>query len=696
MKDSMTVTHGVVPVRQTLSDRLRDVRSAAFVGRDDEIGLFGSALHRSDPAADLAVLYLWGVGGIGKSALLRRFGDEAELSGRRVIRVDAGVVGESPAELERAAAGALIPDRVLLVDNFDELGGVRTWFWDDFLPGLPADVLVVLAARQPPDPVRRLDPEWSAAVRVVCLEDLARPEAIRLLGRRGVPERLAGSLYEVAGGHPLALVLAADLAARDPESAASWRPQEPAVTLLLDRLIGDPPTPEHRRALDTCAHVLVTREDLLRSIFGDRAGELFGWLRGLPFIEAGPDGLHPRDLVRELLIADLRWRDPDGWRALYEQSRPYFLDRALTAAGPELLRAVKALAYPHRYSDTMARYVTWRANDEWYEDAYRDEDRGALLAMAGECGDRAVAAFWLDRQPQSFRVCRRAPTGEPAGFVCWLRLTGPDEEENAADPLIAAIWAHAEENGPLRPGGKLAVQRFARSGARVPEPGPVSDLILVRGMAVCLREPGLAWTYVCVPNPVVWGPVLEYAGHARLTGLPSVFAHDWAAAPVSTWLEGLRARLLHGAESRAVTLPSRAEFHQAVRELLRGWRHRPSVEGSPLLNTRLAGSGSPDERVERVRESVEEAVDALRGTPRGDDLHRTLAVTFFHAVPTQEAAAERLGIAFGTYRHRLAAALRHVADLLWQRATAAAVRSGIGTAAPITATDVPTAARRPS
>lgn len=120
-----------------------------------------------------------------------------------------------------------MPGRVLLVDNFDALGGARTWFWDDFLPGLPAEVLMVLAARLPPDPDRRLDPEWSAAVRVVGLADLSRPEAVRLLGRRGVPQRLAGSVYAVAGGHPLGLILAANLSARSTACATSGHRTSP-------------------------------------------------------------------------------------------------------------------------------------------------------------------------------------------------------------------------------------------------------------------------------------------------------------------------------------------------------------------------------------------------------------------------------------------------------------------------------------
>jgi hypothetical protein len=662
---------------ETLADRLGRVRAATFVGREREIALFRSALRRDDPSTGFAVLYVWGGGGIGKSALLRRLGDEAEAAGRRVVRVDARTIERSPAGFERAAVEAMLPGRVLFVDTFEAVRGLEDWFWEVFLPRLPAGTLVVLAGRRAPDPARTLHPEWSAAVRVAPLEVLSDAEAVTLLRLRGVPEARTGALLGVAGGHPLVLVLAAEVGLRNPIDPDRWSPHQPAIKMLLDRLVGDLPSPAHRRALEICAHVLVTREDLLRGIFGEQGADLFAWLREQPFVEAGPYGLRPHDLVRDLLIADLRWRDPQEWRAVHEQVHPYFVERAVAATGAEELPAVMALNYLHRHGDTMARFVSWRGQGEVYEDAYRPGDRDAVLAMARQLegpGGAAAVDFWLRRQPEAFRVCRRPGTAEPVAFVAWLRLFAPDAGENAADPVIGALWAHASRTAPPRPGTKIAVQRFINVGGAAPEPSPASDLLYLRGAAVCLREPALAWTYIVMPNPDRWAPVLEYVVHERLGGeLSAVFAHDWAAVPVRPWLDMMHDRLLYGsapeANRPAGTALARPDFDRAVRDLLRNWRHRPSIEASPLLRTRLAGDGTPDERAERLRETVEEAVDALRGTSRGDDLHRTLAATFFHGGLTQEAAAQRLGIAFGTYRHRLSAATDQVAEILWQRAT---------------------------
>lgn len=661
------------PPHETMADRRRRDRDATFVGRQQELETFRTALNRAD---DVTVLYVWGPGGIGKSALLRRFGDEADTAGRAVVRVDARAIHRSPAGFLHAAQDAYRPGRVLLVDTFELVQGLESWFWDTFLPGLPADTTVVVAGRQPPDPTRRLDPEWADSLHVLPMHDLDQSDTEALLRLCGVPDALGGELYSYTGGHPLALLLAAEVAARDPEAVGGWQPHEPAIKTLLDRLVGELPSGEHRRALEICAHVFVTREDLLRSVFGDQAGTLFAWLRAQPFIEAGPHGLFPHDLVRDLLITDLRWRDPEGWLTMHQQVRPYFIERALTATGPNLLPSQMALNYLHRHGKVMGEFITWRGQGEVYEDAYRAADRPTVLAMAERLDGKEGAAlveFWLKRRPEGFLVYRSSATGAPMAFAGWLELYRADEQEIAADPLVAAIWEHATATATPRAGTKIAVQRFVNVGGEPPTPSPVTDLIYMRGVATCLRERDLAWTYLVMPNADRWQPVLEYGGHYRLDGrLGSVFAHDWTAMPVRAWLDLLQDNLLHSTETGRhrpqAALLSRPEFEQAVRDLLRAWRHRSSVADNPLIETRLAGDGDIETRIDNLRETLETAVDAVQGTARGDNLHRTLAATFFHGVPTQEAAAERLSVPFGTYRHRLSAAIDRVVDELWRQA----------------------------
>jgi hypothetical protein len=82
------------------------------------------------------------------------------------------------------------------------------------------------------------------------------------------------------------------------------------------------------------------------------------------------------------------------------------------------------------------------------------------------------------------------------------------------------------------------------------------------------------------------------------------------------------------------------------------------------MDTRLAqGSSGPSADV--CRSQLRRAVACIGRQPRGAALHRVLDRTFVRPAPTQEAAAEVLGLPFSTYRRHLAAAVDNLVDLLW-------------------------------
>ncbi|GAA5055096.1 hypothetical protein HNP84_006154 [Thermocatellispora tengchongensis] len=57
----------------------------------------------------------------------------------------------------------------------------------------------------------------------------------------------------------------------------------------------------------------------------------------------------------------------------------------------------------------------------------------------------------------------------------------------------------------------------------------------------------------------------------------------------------------------------------------------------------------------------------MRRDPRAEKFHRALAATYLHGAPTQEVAAERLGLPFTSYRRYLAAGIERVCEDLWHR-----------------------------
>ena len=67
----------------------------------------------------------------------------------------------------------------------------------------------------------------------------------------------------------------------------------------------------------------------------------------------------------------------------------------------------------------------------------------------------------------------------------------------------------------------------------------------------------------------------------------------------------------------------------------------------------------------RLRSTLLGGIAHLAREPRGEALQRVLDRTFVRAAPTQEAAAELLGLPFSTYRRYLAKAVERLADLLW-------------------------------
>lgn len=101
-----------------------------------------------------------------------------------------------------------------------------------------------------------------------------------------------------------------------------------------------------------------------------------------------------------------------------------------------------------------------------------------------------------------------------------------------------------------------------------------------------------------------------------------------------------------------------------MRAALRDLHRDDRLAASPLLGSRLA-DGQEGCGVAGLRGTLLRGVAAVGRRPRGAGLQRVLDRTFVRAAPTQEAAAEVLGLPFSTYRRHLATALDELVELLW-------------------------------
>ncbi len=678
----------------TLGAVLATRRRRCFVGRGAELELVRAALDASE--LPFSVLWLTGPGGIGKSSLLDVVAELAEeRRGASVVRLDGRELAPSPREVSDVLRGALdappgerspAPSAgrlVLLIDAYERLGALDRWIRTGLLPGLPADTLTVIASRDPPPPDWRSDPAWRDLLRVVSLRNLGPDESRRYLSACGVAPAAHDRLVEVAHGHPLGLSLLADVVAGGGEPQID--PLAPdLVATLVQRFVDVVPVGERRRALEACALSRVTTEALIRDALGLKdAHHVFDWLRDLSFIETGPDGLVPHDLARDVLDADLRWRDLEGYKNLFRRVGAHVYAGLKSSRGRERERAAFDLKFLFRNVPSVLSPVDWDAWGHHYPEPAGPNDRRRILDLVrsaeGEAS-AAVAERWLARQPEGFLVVRDEDD-DVRGFLGLLDLTAAGEQDRRADAGAEAAWEHAHRVAPPRPGEAITLTRFVIDREGYQGPSPTLNATPVATLLRYLDASHLAWDFLALHEPEPWDEYFALADLSRAPGADFVvgrrryglFGHDFRRVPVDAlmelWVERGLARDVawRPASVDEPLVLSQADFTDAVRQGLRNLRRPDLLARNPLLRTRLArdfaDSEPPD--AEALARLLLSAIGALRRHPRDDKLLRAVERAYVRPAATQEAAAELLGLPFSTYRRHLSQGVQRVVDCLW-------------------------------
>lgn len=683
-----------------LLDRLDVARRKRFVGRSAELELFRAALNDETP--DFAVLYIHGPGGMGKTTLLREFVRLNSEAGRTQVMLDARHLDPSPGGFLTALQAALhltleqspleviaaLPDFTLFVDTYELLTPLDAWFRDVLLPQLPESALVVIAGRQPPVAEWRADDGWGSLTRVISLRNLRPEESEAFLIAQGFTPAACAHVLAATFGHPLALALTADLLRQNASLHAYDLRRDPdIVRVLLERFVAEVPHPVFRHALEICAHAFTTDESILAACLGkEHAFAAFQWLRGLSFIEQGPYGLFPHDLTREVLEADLRWRHLPRFRELHFQVRTHIIGQIQATSGLAQQFAIFALLFLHRNNPFMRPFYEWQSFGQFYLDEARAADipiiEQLILRFQGE-ESLAVARYWRDRRQSTFFVARTA--GESiAGFCHLLDISEVTDADLAADPAVRAAIAHLQANTPCIPGETIF---YFRNWMGV-EQYQLSPAIFNMGAIICLRAffntPRLAYSFIAHAYGDYYATMHEYLRQPQAHDAEftidgqrfGVFVHDWRVESVMEWLEIMGERELLDEiialdalphPSQPITL-SEPEFAEAVRQALRDARRPDLLAQNPLLRSRCVRERSDQEPAPSdLVALLHESVAILTATPRLQKLHRVLWHTYFEPAPTQEAAAELLGLPFSTYRYQLGKAVDQVISWLWQR-----------------------------
>ncbi|MEV5712997.1 ATP-binding protein [Amycolatopsis mediterranei] len=663
-----------------LAARLAAARAGALVGREPERAVLDRMLSG---AADAPVVaYLHGPGGIGKSALMRHAAGQAELAGRRVVRVDARLLDADPRRLEQAAALACAePGAVLLIDTFEHCQSLEPWLRDTFLPRLADGALVVLASRVPPDVDWSLDTGWAQLFTALAVRSLDAGQSDALLAARGVPAEQRGAFVAFAGGSPLALSLAASVPAAAP--GVPWVPTGDVLTTLVERLVGELPSAAHRRALEVVAQAYVTREPLLRAVLGEEdVAAVFSWLRQLPYLDVTPEGLLPHDAVRATLEADLRWRDPERYDDVRVRISVACLQAVRSASEDDALLRVAEWMFLFRSQGSADTAYEWRPHPQLEDAPLQPGDVPEVLRMAEEAegpATAAAAAHWVRRQPRAFRVYRYTGSTAPVAFMAMLRLDEPLPEDCAVDPVVAAVWEHVEATAPMGPGEHLGIRRFAVQPGRHQQPSPSMDLASRRAIAEEMRARGRAVTFTVFEDGERWRRYLAHAGLLEVATVDvggrrqHVFGRDWRRQTVDQWVQDrVRAEVVPAAGWTAPRSPGgsgdevpRAAFEAALLEALRTWHTPREFATSVLLRSHLVPAGSADP-VADLRGAITAALDALQVDSVGVKAYQALTARYIAVSRTHQGAARRLGVPYGTYRRHLALAKERLVEQLLQ------------------------------
>ena len=516
-------------------------------------------------------------------------------------------------------------------------------------------------------PAWSADPGWRQLLRRLDLAVLPPAESVELLCRLGVPEDQRGRLAALGRGHPLTLTLLAEACAGG--AVPTRLDQLPQLVAELCRvLVREVPDADHRTGLATCAHAYRTTEDLLAATVGPRAPEVWAWLAARPFVGRSGDGLHLHDLVRDVFDAEFAQRNPDAYVALHRTMRQHAVGRLLDPASlsrhRDATRAdAAAPAQPARAAGPPAARL-------------RRAGRGP--GCAGRPGRSA-----RDRR-------RRGGAGGRASCTAGGSTRSPPvctwpRSETGVEAFGLHVYVSPEDNPvPERPGGATvldAIERAVaaaagRAGRHLPRHGQPRHLPARR--AGRARRLGVLPRRVAVPAgrldrrhraargllaAVLRIPRLRRAGPGAVRRRRRDRVRVGPAAAAAGGVPGAdRAARADRGDRPAAGRAAAAGPARPGR--LRGGGPGRAARRQPPGPAGRQPAGRHRARSRTCAASLLAGIARLAEEPKGEPLRRVLDRTYLCGTPSQEAAAEVLGLPFSTYRRYLGRATARLVDLL--------------------------------
>jgi hypothetical protein len=512
-------------------------------GREHELASLQRVLDAHGPR----VAFVYGVAGIGKSALLNAFARDVRASGTPVWRVDCAAIDPTEASFRAAlTAAGWQPERagVVLVDTYEMFRIADPWLRHELVPSLSTDGRFVIAGRDAPML------EWSTergrvgGLEILPLVGLTDEAAQAFLAAANVAPAHADMICRVARGHPLSLRLAA-------EADVAHMPIDevgPRVVAALATAFRAGLDDEGRRLLDAASVPRRVTRGVLAAM-GVAADDAMERLGALSFVDETSEGLRLHDAVQSAVSARLRALEPERFRELRSAAWRHLQNETRRAGASELHRFTADLLF--LIDNPFVREAMFPATAHAFSvERSRDEDSDALRALWHQFETpegAAVMDTWLRLRPDAVRSVRDR-TGAVVGcsIVAEWRDIPPSLER--ADPVVAAWSRHAARN-PLPAGQRTLVHRRWLAAGTGEGPSGVQAAALLDVKRDYFRmRPHLGRLYLGVRDPRPFADALRTLGFCafdeptEVGGEPfHLAALDFGPDSVDGWLNRIAA-----------------------------------------------------------------------------------------------------------------------------------------------------------
>jgi len=452
---------------RTIRDSLERSHADRFSGREHELARLATLF---DPTGPLIVL-LHGVGGIGKTSLVRVFERESAARGRQVRLLDCRGIEPVPRGLLDAigtslgvelrnvseladAVGALAGPMVFALDNYEALRLLDGWLRTEFLPALPISARFIIMARSLATAPWIAAPGWADHVLSLRLGPLPEADVAAFLASRGFTEAVQDRIARFSRGNPLALQLCTASLADKPGALSGGLELNQVIEYLALACVNEIANPMLREAIEAASLVRRVTRPVLEAMLPDHSAEdILANLRQLSFVEAAADGLVFHDAFRMAIESRVAAMDPVRTRQRKRAAWQSMRDQLVVAGARDTWRHTADLLF--LLERPVLREAFFPPGATLPVEKARSADRGPILEIArihdGDSG-AAILSDWWKQAAHLFSVVRGS-AGEVSGFYVMARPQDLPESLAKCDPLLALWLGHVQARGndPRRP-----------------------------------------------------------------------------------------------------------------------------------------------------------------------------------------------------------------------------------------------------